>query len=287
MSYSRLPAALAFVLGIGVVSAAFADADPIAPQPSPGHAFGLDIQAAKASQNKDTSVGDALPILHLSTISESPAEFSLRQYALPAGDQGQVGACVAWATGYTGYGVLMNEMNISGGPMAPMFIYSQIAKGHDYGTSASVALPMEWREGNDTKSDYWQGDFDYTTQPDAKEFANAAHYKLSGAKDLFSGDKVANIKMAIAAGLPVPIGFDARESFMNLNSGNSRYSPAPGEAVLGGHEVTIVGYDANGVTLENSWGPGWGDNGFFTAPWSFITGGDIAEIHSMGRLVTE
>ncbi|WP_405167861.1 C1 family peptidase [Nocardia sp. NBC_01499] len=167
-----------------------------------------------------------------------------------------------------------------------MFIYAQIAQGNDQGTWAGVALPMERDQGIDTKSDYWQGDFDYTTQPDQNEIANAAHYKLSGSKDLTSGDKVANIKAAIAAGLPVPIGFEVRESFENLNQSNSRYNPSPNERTLGGHEVTIVGYDSKGVTIENSWGSSWGDNGFFTAPWSFITGSDVDEIHSMGRLVT-
>ncbi|WP_334028161.1 C1 family peptidase [Nocardia terpenica] len=282
MRYSSLSAAVVFAMGVGIATAGVAAGAP-APELK-HHALGLDAAAAKDSRSRDTSVGLTLPV-QVGAVGAPPASYSLQKYALPAGDQGPVGSCVTWATGYSGYGVLLNEQNISGGPMAPMFIYSQIAKGNDTGTYAGVALPMEQQQGIDTKSDYWQGDFDYTTQPDAKERANAAHYKLSGAKDLTKGDIVTNIKQAIASGLPVPIGFDVRESFENLNGSNYNYDPSPNERILGGHEVTIVAYDAKGVTIQNSWGPDWGNKGFFTAPWSFVTGGDVDEIHSMGRLI--
>ncbi|RDI66581.1 papain like protease [Nocardia pseudobrasiliensis] len=292
MRNSHLSAmAAAFVLGVGLVSAGFANAAPQQPSaPSAPqlkhHAFGFDYKAAKEAQKHGpTNSGTALPV-RVGAVGAPPASYSLKQFARTAGDQGQVGSCVAWATGYTGYGVLMNEQGITGGPMAPMFTYAQIARGNDQGTYASVALPMQQKQGIDTKSDYWQGDFDYTTQPDAKERANAAHYKLSGSTDLTGGDVVGKIKAAIFAGLPVPIGFEVRESFENLNSSNSYYNPSRYEQVIGGHEVTIVAYDQNGVTIENSWGSGWGKSGFFTAPWSFITGGDVDEVHSMGRLVT-
>ncbi|RDI67924.1 C1 family peptidase [Nocardia pseudobrasiliensis] len=283
MHYPRLSAAVALAVGLGLVTSATAQADP-APE-TPHHAFGLDRGAARDSLGRDTSVGTTLPV-QVGAVGAPPASYSLQQYALPAGDQGPVGSCVTWATGYTGYGVLMNEQQIGGGPQAPMFIYSQIAQGNDEGTYAGVALPLEQQQGIDTKSDYWQGDFDYTTQPDAAERANAAHFKLSGAKDLTKGgDLVTNIKKAIASGLPVPIGFDVRESFQRLDANNSNYDPSPNERIIGGHEVTIIAYDAKGVTIENSWGPNWGKNGFFTAPWSFITSQDVNEVHSMGRLL--
>ncbi|MFI5776668.1 C1 family peptidase [Nocardia sp. NPDC051570] len=282
MQYSRLSAVFALVTGLGLLASGTAYAAP-APEVK-HHALGLDRGAARDSLARDTSVGTTLPV-QVGAVGAPPASYSLQQYTLAPGDQGPVGSCVTWATGYTGYGVLMNEQQIGGGPQAPMYIYSQIAQGNDQGTYAGIALPLEQTQGIDTKSDYWQGDFDYTTQPDANERANASHYKLSGALDLSKGDIVTNIKKAIAAGLPVPFGFDVRESFEKLDGANYNYDPSPTEKILGGHEVTIVAYDAKGVTVENSWGSNWGRSGFFTAPWSFITGQDVNEIHSMGRLI--
>ncbi|MEV6554859.1 hypothetical protein AB0M22_03995 [Nocardia sp. NPDC051756] len=219
----------AFVSALGISLAVSVTAHAAPDEPAPQikhHAFGLDRAAAHDSLGRDTTVGSALPV-QLGAIGAPPAAYSLRQYALPAGDQGPVGSCVTWATGYTGYGVLMNEQQIAGDPMAPMFIYAQIAQGNDQGTYAGVALPLEQQQGIDTKADYWQGDFDYTTQPDAKERANATHYKLSGALDLTKGDIVTNIKKAIASGLPVPFGFDARKASKTWTAPTTITTPRP------------------------------------------------------------
>jgi hypothetical protein len=223
---------------------------------------------------------------------EAPASADLTNYALPPGNQGQVGSCVSWATGYTGFGILMNEQHIGGVPMAPMFVYAQIARGDDEGTWAGVALPIERDEGIDTKTHYWQGDFDYTTQPDDAERANAANYRLSGYGELPSSgpEAKAAIEEAISHGMPVPIGFQVHSSFMRLDAKKaSDYSYLPGDSssdpVVGGHEVTIVAYNDQGVKIENSWGGKWGDHGYFTVPWGFFNTGDIEEVHVMGRLM--
>ena len=49
------------------------------------------------------------------------------------------------------------------------------------------------------------------------------------------------------------------------------------EALLGGHAVCLVGYDdnfkntRNGYFIaKNSWGPTWGDKGYFYMPYAVI-----------------
>ena len=290
--HTRKIAGFAAVLAVAGLSAALttttADAAP-AQHRHLSHGLGLDVAALKAHAATEAHP-EAQPLT--ARVGTAPSSYDLSQYALRPGDQGQVGSCVTWATGYTGYGILMREQGISGAPMAPMFIYSQIAKGNDQGTYASVALPMEQKQGIDTKADYWQGDFDYTTQPTAAERSNAAHYKLSGYTKLpTSGSAAKNAIMnAISQGLPVPIGFQVHQSFMDLDSttaGNYSYLPGDqsSDPIVGGHEVTVVGYNSKGVKIENSWGSGWGASGFFTVPWSFFNTGDVMEVHSMGKLV--
>ncbi|MDH6128053.1 C1 family peptidase [Kitasatospora sp. GP82] len=258
------------------------------------HGLGLDLAALKAHRHAvhPSATADLNALAPFARTGAAPASADLSQYALSPGDQGQVGSCVTWATGYSAYGVLMNEQAIGGAPMAPMFIYSQIAQGNDQGTYASVALPMEQEQGIDTKSDYWQGDFDYTTQPDANERASAGQYKLSGFNELPTSGSGAEsaIKDAISRGMPVPIGFQVHQSFMDMDPQTAaNYSYLPGDSgsdpVVGGHEVTIVAYNDQGVRIENSWGSGWGDGGFFTVPWSFFNTGDVQEVHAMGKLV--
>ncbi len=49
--------------------------------------------------------------------------------------------------------------------------------------------------------------------------------------------------------------------------------PQPGEKTLGGHAVLAVGYDdANQWFIaRNSWGTGWGMQGYFTLPYAYLT----------------
>jgi len=46
--------------------------------------------------------------------------------------------------------------------------------------------------------------------------------------------------------------------------------PKPSEKVLGGHAVLAVGYDdaAQRFIVRNSWGKGWGVQGYFTMPYA-------------------
>jgi C1A family cysteine protease len=257
------------------------------------YATGLDIARARAAEHAGLVAQSSHLRGHHLTLdapSAAPGSASLRQYALSPGDQGQVGSCVTWATGYSAYGILMNEQGISGAPMAPMYIYSQIAQGNDQGTTGDVALGMEQQQGIDTKADYYQGDFDYTTQPDDNERANAAAYKLSGYQTLPVGAGSENaVKRAISQGLPVSVGFNVRQSFMDLNAQNgSDYSYTPGDdssdPFVGGHEVAVIAYNDQGVTIENSWGTGWADGGYVNVPWSFFTTGDVDELYAVGKL---
>ena len=277
--------ACAGIVALSPATATAARVDSYQGNGSNGRALGFDYEKAAAyhagKPAKAVTFGKPKA---LNSFTAAPASFSLKEFALPAGDQGNVGSCVAWATGYSGIGLLMKEQGINGAPMAPMFIYSQIAKGVDRGTWASVALPMEQLQGIDTKAHYWQGDFDYTTQPDAAERANAANYKISGYTDLTNViDRKTAVKEAIASGLPVAIGAKVRSSFWDVSAANDVYVPKG--KVEGGHEITIVGYDANYVTIQNSWGKDWGKDGFFRAPWSWITSGEVDEVHSIGKLV--
>jgi hypothetical protein len=41
-------------------------------------------------------------------------------------------------------------------------------------------------------------------------------------------------------------------------------------ALAGGHFFWAVGYGSVGVRARNSWGPNWGDGGFFTLPWGHL-----------------
>ena len=54
--------------------------------------------------------------------------------------------------------------------------------------------------------------------------------------------------------------------------------PQAHEQPLGGHEVLMVGYDdaTRLFKIRNSWGPGWGQHGYFQMPYAYATNAKLA-----------
>ena len=75
------------------------------------------------------------------------------------------------------------------------------------------------------------------------------------------------IKTAINENGPLPTAFYVYEDFMHYKSGV--YSYTTGKK-LGGHAVLLVGYNdpEQYFIVKNSWGTGWGENGFFKIAYS-------------------
>ena len=84
-------------------------------------------------------------------------------------------------------------------------------------------------------------------------------------------------------------GFSVYESFESQAVADTGTvpMPAPGEALLGGHAVLIVGYNdaTHRFRVRNSWGPDWGDGGYFTMPYAYVTDPNLASDFWTVRLV--
>jgi C1A family cysteine protease len=58
--------------------------------------------------------------------------------------------------------------------------------------------------------------------------------------------------------------------------------------VLGGHAVLAVGYDdaTQRFTIRNSWGANWGQGGYFTMPYPYLTTSGLSSDFWTTRIVT-
>ena len=98
--------------------------------------------------------------------------------------------------------------------------------------------------------------------------------KLDGSLD--------QIKHRLACGYPFVFGFMVYQDFESKRMAmtGKMLMPKPGEQCLGGHAVMAVGYDDNEgkgcVLVRNSWGPKWGQRGYFWMPYEFITNPELA-----------
>lgn len=82
---------------------------------------------------------------------------------------------------------------------------------------------------------------------------------------------VSALKSALVANGPLVTTFDVYEDFYEYYH-SGVYSYVSGSFV-GGHAVLLVGYDDPGqyFIVKNSWGPGWGESGYFRIAYSQVT----------------
>ena len=124
----------------------------------------------------------------------------------------------------------------------------------------------------------------WATKPSTVAYNDAAQRKVTGYTRCANFTAVKN---AIASGTPVIVGFTVYSSFegpANNNTGMMPYPNATREQLLGGHAVCIVGYNDNlnntgrgYFIVRNSWGTGWGQNGYFYMPYQVIQDTDMSD----------
>jgi hypothetical protein len=205
-----------------------------------------------------------------------PAAIDLSQYNPPVGDQGNVRSCVSWATGYylRGWYAERDGYYPAGGTgtgnFAPMYLYSQLVHGQNAGTYFKDNLNILQR-GIDTRADYSQGDYDYLELPTDRETYNATHYTIASYSEVSGPNLQGWIETTMAGGNPIAIGIPVYPEFDQASASNPLVGlPKRGEASRGGHAVFASKYDANGLWIENSWGTGYGLNGYVELSWGFV-----------------
>ena len=94
----------------------------------------------------------------------------------------------------------------------------------------------------------------------------------------------------LAGGYPFIFGFTVYSKFESQDVARNGVlsMPGPDEDVVGGHAVLAVGYDDDAKTflVRNSWGAGWGQAGYFTMPYAYLTTRGLSSDFWTIRIVT-
>lgn len=203
-----------------------------------------------------------------------PAVMSLKEYAPEIKNQGGHGTCVGWATAYYAQSIIMarekgvtDKSAITDNAFSPLFLYVNAKSNDDPYCKEGIGIPSALSKMKETGSPLFK-DFSVrcaTEIPDsvfqkAKSHRLKEYTKLFGLKERF-GVRIRETKKALMNGNPVLMGMDISNAFL---SASVVYEPD--SISVGGHAMTIVGYDDDkyGGSFEviNSWGPTWGNEGY-------------------------
>ena len=213
-----------------------------------------------------------------------PRSKSLRRHMPPVYDQGQLGSCTANSIGAI---LEFNEMKQAESDAATpsrLFIYynERAMEGtisQDSGAEIRDGIKSVAQLGAPPETDWPYVITKFARKPPAKAYSDARkHQAIRYARVVQSEMGIQNV---LAAGYPISFGFTVYESFeSDVGSDGIVPMPQPDESVIGGHAVVAIGYKLIRRQLyfecRNSWGPDWGDDGYFWLPASYVTSHSLA-----------
>lgn len=182
----------------------------------------------------------------------------------PIQNQGSLGSCVAWAC-VRAYRFVQRKQQSPDFDGSELFTYynARAYQGWQNQDSGSYL-----RDGIKALVDYGNADEAiwpyqiqrFTEKPPLAAYVNATQHQAT--RYLTVPNVLEQVKAVIASGYPVVFGIPIYQNFPQ--GSGVEMIPDPVGQVIGGHAMTIVGYDDQvpGFLLANSWGTNWGREGY-------------------------
>lgn len=200
-----------------------------------------------------------------------PARY--RRYEIPVLDQGEEGACTGFALATVAHYLLHRRQGEKAMPLADedrvsCHMFYELAKRYDewegeaYEGSSARGAMKAWHKHGVCRLDKWPSPADtdaYDRRLTAERALDAldrplgAYYRVNH-KDLVALHSAITEVGVLYATAHVHTGWQEPGS-------DGRIAFTDRTRMLGGHAFVIVGYDASGLWVQNSWGEGWGDDG--------------------------
>jgi C1A family cysteine protease len=216
-------------------------------------------------------------------MSKLPAKVDLRPVCPPVVDQGQIGSCTANAIANAHLFDQMKQKVAARFLPSRLFIYynERVIEGtigSDSGAQIRDGIKTLAQQGACPEKMWPYAVTKFTKKPAAKCFSEARKHRAVSYQRVVQS--AMQLKSCVASRYPIVIGFTVYESFESAAVAKTGNAPMPGsgEKVVGGHCVLVVGYnDATQRFLcMNSWSTKWGQKGYFTIPYAYLTDSDLA-----------
>lgn len=223
---------------------------------------------------------------HHPTLSALPMRVDLRTTNWLPGvyDQGELGSCTANAIAAA---IEYDRQRQALGDFLPsrLFIYygernMEGTVGQDAGAEIRDGVKFVSNSGVCPESVWPYNPSWFSTKPSDEAYTSALADCVKSYSRLDSQD-LRSLKSCIATGDPFVFGFTVYSDFESdivARTGKLNL-PGSGETPIGGHAVLAVGYndDDQRFIVRNSWGASWGQGGYFTMPYEYITNPNLAD----------
>jgi len=198
----------------------------------------------------------------------------------PVFDQGQLGSCTSNAVAAAlQYDTILDGHDV--GPLSRLWIYYQERKlENQLGQGDTGAYGVDAFRAASTvglcKETDWPYDIQTFQTPPPAASTDEGYYKLTKPFQAVT-PSVDAFKAVLSNRQTIAFGFDVYQSFESPEVARTGVMPVPDtskESLLGGHEVLLVGYlksDPDHGLCRNSWSASWGQAGYFSFPWSYLT----------------
>jgi C1A family cysteine protease len=244
------------------------------------HAKGYLLDSYDPRDRDELTEADKLPAMK--DVAELPRRVDLREsgYMPEIWDQGQLGSCTAHGTlGNYQYHVAKQGLDVAMRSRLALY-YAARALEHDVATDAGAqvrdAVKAIAHGGIDPESE-WPYDIKKFAERPPRDTDTAQHAAISYFRVLPSRTHLLN---RLAQGFPITDGMPVYASMETEKVAETGNVPMPkkGEKYEGGHCTLTIGYDLDatdadgnkGILLKrNSWGTGWGKDGYFTLPLAY------------------
>jgi len=180
-------------------------------------------------------------------------------------------------------------------PLSRLFLYyneraAEDTIDSDAGASIRDGIKVVNRLGVCLESTWGYDTRRFADEPSNAAYVEASRYRSVAYRRVPRG--TIPLRAALAAGFPVVFGFSVFESFESGEVANTGVVPMPerGEQMLGGHAVVLVGFDdaSQRFLVRNSWGTGWGMDGYCTMPYEYLAHRGLAsDFWSISRVLQE
>jgi C1A family cysteine protease len=207
-----------------------------------------------------------------------PGNVDLRSKIPVMYDQGNLGSCTANALCYS---YVYDDKTWS--PSRLFLYYNERVLDKDINEDAGSTLT----QGINALEKYgvcseklWPYNINnFAVKPPTNAYTEGAKHEVLTAARV--QQTMTSMKGCLNSGFPFVVGIEIYESFESPIANNTGYVPMPNpksEQLLGGHAVICVGYnDARSVwIMQNSWGTGWGDKGYFYLPYNYLLSSTLA-----------